>query len=34
MLNENVTIDDIFDFKKAQSNILEIENKLNDILND
>lgn len=34
MLNENVTIEDIFDFKKAQSNILEIENKLNDILND
>lgn len=33
MLNEDTTIDDLFDMEKAQRNIYEIENKLKDILN-
>jgi hypothetical protein len=32
--DENLSFDDLFDVKKAQQNIYEIENKLNDILND
>lgn len=34
MLNEDVTLDDLFDMEKAQKNIHEIEQKINDILND
>ena len=32
--NEKIDLKDLFDFNKAQQNIYEIENKLNDILND
>jgi hypothetical protein len=32
--DEKLSFDDLFDVKKAQQNIYEIENKLNDILND
>jgi hypothetical protein len=32
--DEKLSFDDLFDIKKAQQNIYEIENKLNDILND
>lgn len=34
MLSDDTTLDDLFDFNKAQQNIYEIENKINDILND
>jgi hypothetical protein len=34
MLGEETTIEDLFDIKKAQENIYEIENKIKDILND
>lgn len=33
MLGENNKMEDLFDFNKAQANIYEIENKLNNILN-
>ena len=31
---EKLSLDDLFDFNKAQRNIYEIENKIKDILND
>ena len=34
MLSENNKLEDLFDMNRAQQNIYEIENKLNDILND
>ena len=34
MLNDNPSLEDLFDFDKAQQNIYEIENKIKDILND
>jgi hypothetical protein len=34
MLSEETTLDDLFDMDKAQKNILEIENKIKEILND
>lgn len=34
MLNDDTTLDDLFDFDKAQQNIYEIDNKIKDILND
>ena len=33
MLNENVKMEDLFDYNKAQKNIYDVENKLNEILN-
>ena len=32
--NENLKLNDLFNFNKAQDNIYEIENKIKDILND
>ena len=34
MLGESNEMGDLFNLEKAQKNIYEIENKLNDILND
>ena len=34
MLGDGNKIEDLFDVNKAQQNIYEIENKLNDILNE
>ncbi len=34
MLNEETSLDDLFDMNKAQKNILDIETKINTILND
>ena len=33
MLNEDTSLNDLFDMEKAQKNIYEIENKIKDILN-